>query len=88
MSSFEVSELRWDARQKRYTSNGLVWSATRTESFLVVSDQSMIRNSKRFPAGRKVVLVPHRRFRSEYTDERVIALLLSGDAWFAEEAKG
>jgi glycerol kinase len=88
MSGFEVSELEWDARQKRYISNGLVWSATRTKSFLVVSDQSLVRHSKRFPAGLKVVLVPHTRFRSEYTDERVIALLLSGDAWFAEEVKG
>lgn len=87
MSSFEVSELEWDERQKRYTSNGLVWSATRTESFLVVSDQSLIRNSKRLPTGLKTVLVPHGRFRDAYTDERVIALLLSGDAWFAEEGK-
>ncbi len=88
MNNYLKDGLEWDDRMKRFTSNGLVWSATRTESFIVASDQSLIRHSSRFPAGLRVVVVPHTHFRGgDFTDEQVLAMLIRGDAWFVEERK-
>lgn len=79
-----TSALEYSHRLKRFMSQGNIWAATQTNSFIILSERSGLRGDSRIPKNLKPVLVAHDMLYKgkTYTDEQVIAMLICGDAWY------
>lgn len=79
-----TSKLEYSHGLNRFMSQGNIWAATQTNSFIVLSEKSGLRGDKRIPKHLKPVIVSHGMLQKgkTYTDEQVIAMLICGDAWY------
>jgi hypothetical protein len=83
----KTAKLDYSYALNRFMSHGNIWAATRTDSFIILSERSGLRGDSRIPKHLKPVIVAHEMLHrgKAYTDEQVILMLICGDAWYERE---